>query len=193
MVKPILRSHRIEPLTPQRWGDLERLFGPHGACAGCWCMWWRLRRKEFDANAGAGNCQALRAIVQVGPPPGLLAYAGSEPVGWCQVTPRTDLPTLDRSRFLKPVDDLPVWSLSCFFINAGHRRQGLTSALIEAAKTHARQAGAATLEAYPWDTAERKSTSTLYTGRASTFYRAGFVDAARRVPHRPIVRCDLGR
>ena len=113
---------RILPLTPERWPDFERLFGPNGACAGCWCMWWRLRRKDFDARAGQGNRHAFREIVEVGSPPGLMAYTSAEPVGWCQVTPRADLPTLDRSRILYPVDGQPVWSLSCFFVKAGHRR-----------------------------------------------------------------------
>jgi hypothetical protein len=66
---------RIEPLTPERWPDFERLFGPNGACAGCWCMWWRLPRKAFDAGAGEGNRTAFRAIVETGPRPGLLAYS----------------------------------------------------------------------------------------------------------------------
>jgi GNAT superfamily N-acetyltransferase len=182
---------RIEPLTPERWPDLECLFGPNGACAGCWCMWWRLPRKAFDAGVGQGNRAAFRAILETGSPPGLVAYVEEKPVGWCQVTPRSALPTLDRSRLLKPVDDRPVWSLSCFFIRAGHRRRGLSAALIEAAIDHARRSGAAALEAYPWDTTEKKASSTIYTGRASTFLRLGFCEVARRAPHRPILRFDL--
>jgi GNAT superfamily N-acetyltransferase len=182
---------RIEPLTPDRWPDFERLFGPNGACASCWCMWWRRPRKAFDAGAGDRNRTAFRAIVEAGPPPGLLAYVEGEPVGWCQVTPRAALPTLDRSRLLKPVDDRPVWSLSCFFIKAGHRRRGLSAVLIEAARDHARRSGAMHLEAYPWETSEKKATSTIYTGQASTFRRLGFFEVARRAPHRPIMRFDL--
>ena len=182
---------RVEPLTPERWSDFERLFGPNGACAGCWCMWWRLPRKAFDAGAGDRNRTAFRAIVEAGPPPGLIAYVEEKPVGWCQVTPRSALPTLDRSRLLKPVDDRPVWSLSCFFIKAGYRRRGLSAALIEAAMDHARRSGAAALEAYPWDTTEKKASSTIYTGWASTFLRLGFCEVARRAPHRPVLRLDL--
>jgi GNAT superfamily N-acetyltransferase len=189
---PAASSLRIVPLTPGRWADFDRLFGPNGACGGCWCMWWRLRRKDFEAAAGDGNRRAFQAIVEAGPPPGLIAYAGGEPVGWCQLTPRDHLPVLDRSPNLKRVDDRPVWSLSCFFVKAGHRRQGVTAALIEAAKDHARRAGASVLEAYPWDTGEKKSSTTIFTGRASTFYRLGFQDAARRASHRPMVRCVLG-
>ena len=101
------------------------------------------------------------------------------------------LPALDRSRFLYSVDDQPVWSLSCFFVKAGHRRHGLSGLLIGAAMGQARAAGAAALEAYPWDTADRKSSTSIYTGRASIFAPLGFREIARRAPHRPIMRVDL--
>ena len=52
---PVQQDVAIHPLTPQRWADLERLFGANGACGGCWCMWWRLKRPEFDAGKGEGN------------------------------------------------------------------------------------------------------------------------------------------
>ena len=45
----------FQPLVPERLPDLERLFGPRGACAGCWCMWWKTTRKEFEAGKGEGN------------------------------------------------------------------------------------------------------------------------------------------
>jgi GNAT superfamily N-acetyltransferase len=180
----------VEPLTPDRWSDFERLFGPNGACAGCWCMWWRLGRHTLRQN-GEGNRRAFRAIVEAGPPPGLLAYDGDEPAGWFALAPRADLPVLGRSRYLKPVDTLPVWSLSCFFIGRGYRRRGLTGRLIAAAVEHARREGALAVEAYPWETEERKGASIVYTGLASTFRRLGFVEAARRVPHRPILRLNV--
>jgi hypothetical protein len=55
----------------------------------------------------------------------------------------------------------------------------------------ARKQGAPALEAYPWDTAEKKGASTVYTGVASTFARAGFDTVARRAAHRPIMRKTL--
>jgi GNAT superfamily N-acetyltransferase len=181
----------IAALTPARWGDFEELFGPNGACGGCWCMWWRQTRREFEANHGDANRRAFKAIVRRGPPPGLIAYVEGRPVGWCQVCPRDDLPVLNRSPLLKRVDETPVWSVSCFFIKAGFRRHGLTGHLIDAAKDHARHMGASVLEAYPWDARQKKSSSTVFTGAASTFARHGFKVVARRVTRRPIVRCDL--
>ncbi|MCH7859466.1 MAG: hypothetical protein IID14_07170 [Candidatus Marinimicrobia bacterium] len=98
----------FHPVTPDRWQDFEQLFGDRGACGGCWCMWLRLKRSEYDAQKGAGNRRAMQAIVDSGEIPGLLAYDGDQPVGWCAVGLREVYPLLQRSRTLKPVDDQPV-------------------------------------------------------------------------------------
>lgn len=113
----------FRPLTAKRWGDLERLFGERGACGGCWCMWWRLRRSEHVKGKGEPNKRAFRAIVQGGAVPGILAYGGREPVAWCAVEPRESYPVLERARTLRPLDDRPVCSVTCFFVrraSVGH-------------------------------------------------------------------------
>lgn len=178
----------VRPLTPGLWPQFEDLFGANGACGGCWCMWWRKARADFERGKGKGNRAAFKHIVEKGPPPGLLAFDGDLAVGWCQLTPRSDLPTLDRSRLLARVDTSPVWSLSCFYVRKTHRHRGVMSALVKAAVEEARKNGAPALEAYPWDTAEKKGAATVYTGLASTFERAGFKTVARRAPHRPLMR-----
>jgi GNAT superfamily N-acetyltransferase len=181
---------KIRPLTPDLWPHLEDLFGEKGACNGCWCMYCRIgsayRKQPADKNKAA-----FRAIVRRGPPPGLLAFDGDRAVGWCQVTPRDDVPALDRSWRLKRVDDLPVWALSCFYVRIGYRRQGVTKALIAEALKVAKRAKASALEAYPFDAAVSPSASG--TGYATTFARAGFRIVARRDPSRPIMRHDLKR
>ena len=178
----------IRPLTPELWPALEDLFGELGACNGCWCMYWRIGN-EYRKRPREQNKAALREIVRRGPPPGLLAFAGKVPVGWCQVTPRDALPWMAHAWRLKLVDDLPVWSLSCLYVRKGYRRHGITSALIEAALKVARRARAPALEAYPFDATV--SPSATGTGYASTFARAGFKIIARRVPARPIMRYEL--
>lgn len=114
------------PLTPDRFCHLERLFGPRGACGGCWCMWWRLSRSQFAEGKGEGNRLALRRLVEEDEVPGLLAYAQGEPVAWCALGPREAYPALERSRVLKRVDDAAVWSVVCFFVAKPFRRRGLT-------------------------------------------------------------------
>ena len=184
----------VAPLTPARWKDLERLFGPRGACAGCWCMYWCVPASRYRAQKGAGNKRALHARVRAGEMPGLIGYAGSAPVAWCAVEPRERYPRLADSRILKPVDDRPVWSVTCLYIRADHRRQGLSPQLLRAAADHARAHGATMIEGYPHDPgAERMGAAFAWTGFASAFLAAGFEEVARRSPKRPIVRRALSR
>jgi GNAT superfamily N-acetyltransferase len=182
---------RFRPLTRDLLPDLETLFGPRGACAGCWCMWWKTTRAEFDAGRGEGNRDAMRGQVRAGVVPGLLAYAGATPVGWCAVEPRGAYPRLARSRTLAPVDEAPVWSVTCFFVARGWRGKGITGALLSAAAKHARRAGAAVLEGYPVAPRGETADAWLYTGLASTFEREGFEEVARRSPTRPVMRKAL--
>lgn len=179
----------IRPLTKDNWDDFEALFGPRGACAGCWCMYWRIPRKEFESGQGEGNRQAMKSIVESGEIPGLLAYLDSQPAGWCSLAPREVYTTLERSRILKPVDDQPVWSVVCFFVAKVHRRKGLTIHLLRAAVEYARQHGARVVEGYPVDPKSGSSPDPfVYTGLVSAFEQAGFVEVLRRSETRPILR-----
>src|SRR5829696_1648212 len=105
---------KVHPLTPDRWDDLEALFGPRGACAGCWCMWWRLTGPQYKEGKGDSNKEAFERIVKAGETPGLLGYAGGKPVGWCAIAPRDAYERLqtERIRILKKVDVKPVWSVT---------------------------------------------------------------------------------
>jgi GNAT superfamily N-acetyltransferase len=172
---------------------MVELFGPNGACGGCWCMWWRLKRSQFVKQKGPGNKRALKRLVDSGDAPGLIAYAGNRPVAWCSVGPRDVYPVLDRSRVLKRVDDQPVWSVVCFFVARAFRRQGVTARLLKAAADYARKHGAALLEGYPVDPRKGAMPDVFaYTGFPSAFRKAGFVEVARRSPSRPMMRLRLG-
>lgn len=192
------RSSRVKmefhPLVPERWSDFEKLFGPRGACAGCWCMWWRLRRSDWNRGRGEGNRRAMRALVRSGNPPGILAYVDGVPAGWCSIAPREEFATLERSRTLSRIDAEPVWSVVCFFVARPFRRKGLTVALLKAAAAFAGERGARIVEGYPVE--PKKGTmpdAFAYTGLASAFEAAGFVEKARRSPTRPIMRRAVRR
>ena len=187
---------RIAPLTPARWADLEIVFGDgRGACGHCWCMYWRMPRRDFEI--GAGTRRLFRARVEAGPPPGLLAYRGGAPVGWVQVGPRADVPGWNGARRLTaptaeaPADDPRVWGISCFVTKAGYRRQGIATALLAGAVDWTRQNGARVLDACPVDASASRPPISLYHGLASTFRRAGFREVARRRPDRPLMRLEL--
>jgi len=183
----------IRPLTPALWKDLERLFGPRGACAGCWCMYWRRTAGEYRAGQGAGNRRALKRLVTQRKAHGLIAFEGHEPIGWLSLGPRADFPRLDGSRILSPVDDRPVWSVTCLFIARGQRRRGLSVRLLEAAAAYAARHGARLLEGYPQSARGRHLPEAFaWTGIESAFTRAGFDEVARRSPTRPIMRRPVG-
>jgi len=181
------------PLTPDRWDDLETLFGERGACGGCWCMWWKLSRAEWTAGKGTKNKNALKKIVESGISPGIIAYDGAQPVGWCALEPRENYPVLTRSRSFTPIDNQPVWSITCFFIKNTHRRKGLSVALLKAAAKYAKKKRAKLLEGYPSVVHKDNVPGPfIWTGTESAFKKAGFVEVARPSASRRIMRRSLG-
>jgi len=185
-------SLTFHPLTADRWGDLEFLFGPRGACGGCWCMYWRLPRKQFEAGKSGGNRIALQTIVKGGHEPGLLAYDAHRAVGWCSVAPRSEFDYLARSRVLKPIDSQPVWSVSCLFVSKGDRGRGVAVGLLKAAAGFVRARGGRIIEGYPVVPRKPPMPAVFaWTGTPGVFERAGFAPAAETGTGRPIMRRRL--
>lgn len=179
-------------LSPDNWDDFTALFGAKGACGGCWCMLWRLPHKTYESGKGDGNREAMHDLVKAGIQPGLLGYVNGRAVAWCSVGPRPDFPGLERSRILKLVDEQPVWSFTCLFIDRAFRRQGLSRRMIAAAADFARSRGAAILEAYPVEPKQGDMPAVFaWTGLAAPFLAAGFQEVARRSESRPILRLVL--
>lgn len=184
-----------QPLTKEKWRDFESLFGKNGACGGCWCMFFLLPGKEFQASKGDPLHQMMQIKVcedqQI---PGLIAYHHEIPAGWIAVGPREQYVRLQNSRILKPVDDLPVWSIVCFYVGKKYRRMGVNLFLINAAIQYARDNGAKIIEAYPYEPQKSMVPDVFaFTGFQSTFTKAEFVEVARRSPTRPIMRYDIGK
>ena len=180
----------VHPMTPDRWPDFERVFGPNGAQAGCWCMWWRLPSEQYRAGRGAANRNAMKGIVDAGREPGLIAYVDGEPAGWCAVAPRDEYPRVQRSRIVKPIDDHPAWAVTCFFTRREFRAQHVAATLLRHAVEYAAKHGAQLIEGYPVDPppGERVPPGEAFYGIASTFAAAGFEPVARRKETRPIMR-----
>lgn len=189
MAEPALR---IRPLRRSDWPTLVALFGARGACGGCWCMWWRLPRSQYNRQKGAGNRRAMKRLVDSRDAPGILAYRQGEPVGWCAVAPRQAYPVLARSRTLKPIDASPVWSVVCLFIRKDCRRQGVSVELLRAAARYVANRGGSLLEGYPIvPRTGQVPDAFAWTGLVSSYHRAGFTDCAAPSPTRRIVRLEL--
>jgi GNAT superfamily N-acetyltransferase len=176
-------------LTPERWPDLVGLFGPNGADGGCWCMWWRQTRAASAAQSSAGNKRALKSLVDMGQPLGLIAYRRQDAIGWVSIAPRTSYPSLERSPVLRRLDDQPVWSLVCLFVRSGRRSQGVGRQLVEAAVAAAAEQGGRIVEAYPPTTdSDRLPAPDAFMGTPALFEAAGFELVARPSDHRAIYR-----
>lgn len=186
--KTKMNAIRFEALTPDRWKDLVLLFGERGACGGCWCMSWRLKRTDFVAGTGEKNKRAFKRLVDKNAPTGIVAYAGAEPIGWCSVAPREDFVRLEQHRTLRRIDDRPVWSIVCLFVAKHYRNQGISIALIKAAAEWAKSQGATLVEGYPTEPGKKLPDPFVWTGLSSAFRKAGFKEVARPARTRPIFR-----
>lgn len=185
-------SFEVHPLTKARWDDLGELFGrPGGSIVrGCWCMAYRRTGSEPHTGIGRGdaNKRALKALVDRGYVPGLLGYEDGRPVGWVSIGPREDYLRLRRSTVMKPVDETPVWSIVCFFVDRAERGHGLTELLLKGAVEYARSRGATVIEGYPVDKDEPSHPDFMWFGARPMFDRAGFREVARRKRTRPVMR-----
>lgn len=187
---------QIHPLTPDRIPDFVTLFGPDGACYGCWCTTFLLRPKVRQSMTGDERREIMLDRIRRGPPPGLLAYDAGAAVGWMQIGPRSDTPEWNNpGRVSSPLPDAPaddpaVWAITCFFFRRSHRGKGLTHALLAAGIAHARQNGARLLEAAPIVGSTRKSVP-MFVGPVRTFQQAGFQTVAAVKETRPLMRLAL--
>ncbi|MBL9050664.1 MAG: GNAT family N-acetyltransferase [Tabrizicola sp.] len=187
----------IRPLTPDLIPAFLALFGPQGACYGCWCQHFRLRPKDRQTISNDAKRDLMVSRIAAGPPPGLIALRGDDPVGWMQIGPRADVPEWNNpGRSSTPLPDAPaddpaVWAVSCFFFRSRARGHGLSHAMLAAGIDHARAAGARILEASPMDRAKQSKSIGLFVGSTSVFAKAGFREVARAKEGRPLMRLEL--
>ncbi|MGH2573383.1 MAG: GNAT family N-acetyltransferase [Actinomycetota bacterium] len=181
----------VHPLTRDRWKDLVELFNrPGGSIVrGCWCMYYR--KTGWGAGPSERNKRALKSLVVSGTVPGLIGYEGGSAVGWISLGPREDYEKLRRSPVMKPVDDKPVWSIVCLYVEPRARGRGVSEALLKGAIEYARSRGATLLEPYPVDKSERSHSDFMWFGAKRMYDRAGFKEVARRKETRPVMRKSI--
>lgn len=193
-----MTTWQTRPLTEETFEDFADVVNPTRRANHCWCLSHRLPARQIEELGGGDREEAMRRLSRSGPAPGVVTYRDGEPVGWCSVSPRTAMPLVERSRLIRPVDDVPVWCITCLVVRTGHRRQGVVGHLLEGAVAHAAEQGAPAVEAYPVDPEGRMDTTMAFVGTVAMFAAAGFrqvgtTDAvASRMP-RVVMRRDLSR
>ena len=180
----------FEPLTKANWNKFVQLFGDKGACGNCWCMYYRLKKAEFDqGKTNQGNKDAMQNIVYKQRPTGVLGFYDDQPIAWCAFAPREDFIKLENSRVHKRIDDEPVWSIPCFFIDKNFRRQGISVELLNAVVRYAKEQNIKIIEAYPTIPTKKELPDTFaWIGLYKSFERAGFEIVDRTSKSRPMVR-----
>jgi GNAT superfamily N-acetyltransferase len=200
MATPDARAIVVVPANEVSWEDLQAVFGERGTPHWCQCQWFKFRSAEFEAmdvperrerfaeQTGCGNPAAPSTS-------GLVALVDGEPAGWCAVEPRTAYPRLRTSRLVwagrdEDGDDGSVWSVTCFVTRTGYRRQGIGTALAQAAVGFARDRGAKVVEGYPLlpRADGRVATGDLYVGTVGMFESAGFTEVSRPTERRAVMR-----
>lgn len=162
------------PVTPDRFEDFVDVVNPRRRANHCWCLSHRLTAAEIETLGEGSREQAMRRLCERRYPPGVVTYREGVPVGWCNIGPRAEITRLTRSRLIRPVDDLPVWSIVCVVVRPGYRRQGVIAPLLEGAVAYAAANGAPAVESYPVDPPGRMDLTMAFVGTRAMFERAGF-------------------
>ncbi len=185
-----LKLMTFEPLSKNNWEQFVQLFGDKGACGNCWCMYYRLKKSEFDEGKSEDrNKLAMREIVWENKPAGILGIYDSHPIAWCAFAPREDFVKLENSRVHKRIDNNSVWSIPCFFIDKKFRRLGVSVAMLKGVIKYAESNGIKIIEAYPAIPTQEKLTDAFaWIGLYKSFERAGFEIVDNTSKNRPMVR-----
>jgi GNAT superfamily N-acetyltransferase len=180
----------FEPLTKRNWGKFVGLFGNKGACGNCWCMYYRLKKSDFqEGKVDEGNKSAMKEIVWKNQPAGLLGLFEGQAIAWCAFAPREDFIKLENSRVHKRIDDKAVWSIPCFFVDKAFRRHGVSVELLKGVIRYAKENAINIIEAYPTiPTTEKLPDSFAWIGLFKSFERAGFEIVDRTSKNSPMVR-----
>ena len=188
--KEFLSQLTFEPLTKANWAKFVQLFGNKGACENCWCMYYRLSKSDYvEGKTEDSNKEAMQNLVIENKPTGILAFYEGQPIVWCAFAPREDFIKLERSRVHKRIDDLPVWSIPCFFIDKAFRRQGVTVELLKGVISYAKENNISIIETYPTiPTTESLPDSFAWIGLYKSFEHAGFEIVDRTSKNKPMVR-----
>jgi len=169
-------AYTIKALTPETWDAFAALVERHnGVWGGCWCTWFITFHEEKGLGAD-GNRALKKQRVADGTNHAALVFDGDRAIAWCEYGTPDELPNIyHRKEYEQGLIRLPDYRLTCFFVDRAYRRKGVAIAALRGALDLIAGAGGGVVEAYPHDTAGKKtSASFLYNGTRQMFEDAGF-------------------
>lgn len=174
-----MSGYAVKPLDAGTWDAFARLAGRHnGVWNGCWCTWFHATPAERggEERTADSNRTLKQRLVSEGRAHAALVFDGDEAVAWCEYGSPAELPNIyHRKEYEEGLDRLPDYRLTCFFVDKRYRRKGLAAVALRGALDLIAQAGGGVVEAYPHDTAGKKTSSSfLYNATRSMFEQAGF-------------------
>jgi GNAT superfamily N-acetyltransferase len=176
---PRIGDVKIRDVTPERVDDYQDFFDHHAfrdfpAWQSCYCMETHRTQndEEWAERTTADNRDDMTAMIRHGRVTALLAYAGDQPIGWCNFGETTRLNGLVHRFGLEAADHAGVGSVACFVIAAPYRGHGVASKLLDAAVERLRARGLHAVEAYP--ARDKDSPQSNYRGPLEMYQRAGF-------------------
>ena len=135
----------------------------------CYCMFFPRggrKNENWGQEPWPENRDDQLHRIEEGKTTGMLAYSGGKVVGWCNATPRAELPGLATGQ------DEGIVSVVCFVIAPPYRGHGVAKRLLEGVITHFADQGFRRLEAYP--VREAKDEARAFHGTFDLFSRFGF-------------------
>lgn len=140
-------------LSTATWPDYEHFFSQGNGWDHCGCLAYQGLRPPPEERRWADKRDwALRVkqdLVVGGRTHGVLVYEGSDPVGWCQYGPTSELPLRPESQTVAVGEDDRRWRITCFCVAPTHRGRGVADTALAAAVRSIGRAGGGNVTATP--------------------------------------------
>lgn len=164
----------VRPLEPATWNAFAELVERNnGIFGGCWCIGFHLDRRQPGLDTRAAKEERVRTGQAHA---ALVLDEHGLAQGWCQYGSPGELPGIKHRRaYDKDAPPLPDWRITCFYVDKGHRGQGIARAALRGALDQIARAGGGLVEAISEATAGRAAPGRfLFSATVELFEDNGF-------------------
>ncbi len=167
-------SYTARPLDASTWDAFAELVERNnGVFGGCWCIGFHLQPGEKEPD----HRGAKEARVREGRAHAALVFDDDgQAQGWCQFGSPAELPGIKHRReYNKDAPPWPDWRITCFYVDKGHRGQGIARVALAGALDQIAQAGGGLVEAISEVTQDRQAHGRfLFSATAKLFEQHDF-------------------